>query len=231
MPTYHGQIGQDYLLDEAVFRGMRDGTFIDIGANDGVFYSNSVMFERDRGWSGVCVEPNPAVFPKLIAQRGCPCVNAAVGAERGVLPFEQVVGYGQMLSGLKGKASRAHDGRIQHAVEERGSVVKTIDVDVITFPDIIRQHDIKNVDLLTVDTEGNEPEILATIAEADVMVHVIDVECNDDSDVPILTDVLGDQFKLIARHRFDAFFINRESPFFGRRRRLKKLIASEGRSL
>jgi len=35
------------------------GYFVDIGAHDGITNSNSYIFEKYFGWSGICVEPNP----------------------------------------------------------------------------------------------------------------------------------------------------------------------------
>lgn len=41
------------------------GSFLDIGAYDGRSASNTYML-AERGWSGVCVEPSPVAFCKLI---------------------------------------------------------------------------------------------------------------------------------------------------------------------
>ena len=51
-------------------RASRHGTFVDLGCYDGVTYSNTWYFETKLGWSGVCVEPNPAVFPRIASQAG-----------------------------------------------------------------------------------------------------------------------------------------------------------------
>ena len=37
----------------------RDGFYIEAGANDGLNQSNTVFFERHRGWTGLLVEPLP----------------------------------------------------------------------------------------------------------------------------------------------------------------------------
>lgn len=56
------------------------GTFVEIGANDGLHMSNSFFFERQLGWRGMCVEASPATFRKLEANRpDCINVNALVG--------------------------------------------------------------------------------------------------------------------------------------------------------
>jgi FkbM family methyltransferase len=58
--------------------GVDKGRFVEIGALDGITYSNTYLLEK-RGWEGVCIEPVPQSFDKLRANRKCHCVNAAVG--------------------------------------------------------------------------------------------------------------------------------------------------------
>ena len=44
----------------------RQRTFVELGANDGVTFSNSYLLERCHGWRGVCIEPTPSAFAKLL---------------------------------------------------------------------------------------------------------------------------------------------------------------------
>src|SRR5262249_56743026 len=55
------QLGQDIFVYNTFFRERRTkGYFVDIGAYDGVTFSNSLFFERHLGWQGVCIEPLPS---------------------------------------------------------------------------------------------------------------------------------------------------------------------------
>jgi FkbM family methyltransferase len=53
------------LLVETIFAGVlkrhRAGTYLDIGAAHPIQYSNTFHF-YERGWSGLCVEPNPEFY-------------------------------------------------------------------------------------------------------------------------------------------------------------------------
>lgn len=42
----------DLKMDE-IFKGKRDGFFIELGAYDGLTQSNTAFFEFSRGWRGV----------------------------------------------------------------------------------------------------------------------------------------------------------------------------------
>ena len=91
-PGYYSQNGQDVFLDESVFRGQEKGVFIDIGANDGVSLSNSYFFENDRGWTGVCVEPQPDKFESLQKARTSLCIQGCVTDTAGTAEFLAVSG-------------------------------------------------------------------------------------------------------------------------------------------
>jgi FkbM family methyltransferase len=45
------------------------GTALDVGANDGIFLSNTLTLEREYGWDVLCIEANPLYGPDLWANR------------------------------------------------------------------------------------------------------------------------------------------------------------------
>lgn len=69
----------------------RVGRFLDIGAHDGVKHSNTRELAR-RGWSGVCVEPNPNSFVHLMenyeGNHRVRLLNAAVALASGLVRFQ-----------------------------------------------------------------------------------------------------------------------------------------------
>jgi len=63
----YGALGleQDAFLDQFLFKGgVKNGFFVEAGADDFVSNSNSLMFERAHGWTGLLVEPHPLIFAK-----------------------------------------------------------------------------------------------------------------------------------------------------------------------
>lgn len=46
-----------------------NGFFVELGANNGVIQSNTLYFERFRGWKGVLIEPIPHNYLKCIKNR------------------------------------------------------------------------------------------------------------------------------------------------------------------
>src|SRR5262245_58358110 len=118
MTTYYSQVDQDRILNELVFCGMRNGVFVDIGAHDGISFSHTLVFERELGRTGICIEPNPDVFTQLKDNRSAICLGIAIANEAGKLPFIKVEGYAQMLSGLSQSMDSRHTERIKRETEE-----------------------------------------------------------------------------------------------------------------
>lgn len=60
------------------------GVFVDVGAMDGVTHSNTKALEEAYEWHGVCIEPSPPNYDKLVQVRPqCRNFNAAVCQEAG----------------------------------------------------------------------------------------------------------------------------------------------------
>jgi len=99
------------------FKGLKDGYFIDIGAYDGITISNTYALEKI-GWKGICVEPVPEIYERLIKNRTCECINAAIYNEDGkTLDFIQTKG------GRSGFIGNMNDRMIK-AAESEGIVGK-----------------------------------------------------------------------------------------------------------
>ena len=73
-------MGQDPLI----FHGRRGGVFVDIGAFDGAEFSNPWYWEQELAWNGLCVEPNPTVFARVIQNRKCTWVSSETRSIAGV---------------------------------------------------------------------------------------------------------------------------------------------------
>jgi hypothetical protein len=54
---YYSQDKQDKFLEENIFKGYKNGIFIDVGAHDGVNLNNTLYFESNNNWSGINIEP------------------------------------------------------------------------------------------------------------------------------------------------------------------------------
>ena len=208
---YSSQLGQDQLIDQHVFAGMTGGVVVDVGAHDGVTFSNSVFFEKQRGWTSVCVEPNPRVFAELQQSRpNATCLQYAVGAIAGIAAFTAITGYGEMLSGLTGKLGARHSERIERDISRHGGSKETISVEIRRLDAILREAAIRKVDLLTIDVEGGELSVLDSLSLAEFDVGAVVVENNYGTSA-IGRRMTKQGYQLFARIGWDEVYVPR--PF------------------
>ena len=64
--TYFSQDKQDVFVDYYC-KNMTNGTFFEAGTADGVTFSNSMFFERERHWTGVLIEAKTELYTSLVA--------------------------------------------------------------------------------------------------------------------------------------------------------------------
>jgi FkbM family methyltransferase len=212
---YRGQFGQDAFLDRLVFHGFRDGYFVDVGAHDGESGSNSVFFERARGWRGLCIEPNLAVFAQLRRARTAECIRCCIAAKSGEVAFLQVTGPSEMLSGMAATYDEEHRRHLEAEAAADGSTYRTVTVPALPLAPLLEERRIVAIHFLGIDTEGGEIEILRSLDFARVFVHAIAVEENyRDDGIAALLGAVG--FVPLLRLAVDTIYLNRRSPFFTR---------------
>jgi len=176
--NYYSQDGQDKYLDEKVFRKKTNGFFIEVGANDGVRFSNTYFLEKYRGWSGICVEPHPSAFEKLKQNRKAELVNACIADEDKEGEFMKIEGYGEMYSGLISKYDEKHVKRIDRDLKAYGGSKESIRVPCIRLDTLITQRKLSHIDYISIDTEGGELDIVETANLGAHDISVISVENN-----------------------------------------------------
>ena len=62
-----GQVGQAAEVAK-LFKGKKNGFFIEAGAFDGQVFSNTLLLEMNYNWTGLLIEPNPKAFQELLAK-------------------------------------------------------------------------------------------------------------------------------------------------------------------
>ena len=62
---YYSQCQEDIFLNENIFKNKKNGVYIELGALDGVLYSNTKFYEDSINWKGILIEPHPEKFKLL----------------------------------------------------------------------------------------------------------------------------------------------------------------------
>jgi FkbM family methyltransferase len=202
---YHGNQELDRKLEKYVdFDG---GFFLEIGGWDGVTFSNSLYFERVRGWRGVLIEPSPSEFLKCRANR--PDARVFCYA---CVPFDYTERFVPMIycasmtvSNVDGIAfdPRAHveDGRKflgkDEELYEFGAVAKPLST-------VLDEHGVaEKIDLLILDVEGYELAVLRGLDFTRHAPRYICVEAWDLEQITSWLDANGYDFvEQLTKHDF-----------------------------
>jgi len=207
---FHSQYQQDKVIYETFFRNKKDGIFLEIGADDGVDKSNSLFFERSLGWWGMCIEPRPNAFKKLIKNRSCVCENVALSNTKGTGEFLSIHGWGKGLSGLTQNYDQRHKIRIKNELlsqQGQDSSTEIIQVRVVKLSELLEKHGFTEIDYCSLDTEGSEFDILRSIDFDNFRFNVMSIE-NNYADNQIREFLINKGFKFCGRIVVDDIFIN-----------------------
>jgi FkbM family methyltransferase len=166
----HSQLFQD-LLALYLLREKSNGYFVEFGAADGIFLSNTYLLEKNFNWTGIVCEPAKSWESSLRGNRSSiidyRCVFHASGLK---LPFLDVDN--NELSTLQ-----SYSQSDLHA-SNRTSGDQYL-VETISLEDLLDQHDAPNViDYISIDTEGSEFDILKAFNFKKYQFRIITVEHN-----------------------------------------------------
>lgn len=157
------ETGQDFFaLTANKFK--TKGTFLEFGAYDGVNFSNTYLLEKRFGWTGVLIDPVPSHFESIKLNRKCKCIHAAVTAE-----YESFV-----------NISESPASNLSKIADKKGHFNKIHKVPAFTLTEILDEFfQAKKLDFLSIDTEGNDLEILQSINLNNYVINAICVEHNN----------------------------------------------------
>jgi FkbM family methyltransferase len=122
-----------------------NGFYIDLGSADGTINSNTKILDN-MGWSGICVEPNP-VYLDSYKDRTCKLIQKAVNKIDGSVYFD-----------YNGEA-----GKITTKDHERVKVVSGISLETL-----VKENNVTQIDLLSIDLEGSEYDVLKPYFKTDL---------------------------------------------------------------
>jgi FkbM family methyltransferase len=134
---YHGQHLEDKWIDENLILPEK-GTFLDVGACYSIWLSNTYFFEKEKEWNGLIIEPDPIYFADNKAVRTCIMENVAIHPNEGEMNFKPM----------------------SNLTEEEDE--NTIKVQCKRLDTLLDKHNIKEIDLISIDIEGYEKEAWST---------------------------------------------------------------------
>ena len=167
---YYSQIGQDEYFIKNVSKGKRNGVYLDIGANDGKFGSNTAALEFEFNWKGICIEANPKLISALKSNRpNSTIVHKAVWKQPGTVKIEVPLHFKKdippdqlgRITGIDDLDQR----NARYFKRQFDAGTETFDVQADTVTNIVKETLglPSTIDYMSLDTEGAEMEALESI--------------------------------------------------------------------
>jgi FkbM family methyltransferase len=160
---FYSQSGEDKVLYEK-YLNYENGFFIELGAMDGLMYSNSLFFEKNLKWKGVLIEPTNQYDRLIINRPNCHNFNFAITKDEGVVNF---LGNGA-VGGVVETMPEGH--RIGNKIGNNIYQVKSSPISKV-----IKDLNIERVDLFSIDVEGGELQVLETF-DWEIPVYIVLIE-------------------------------------------------------
>jgi FkbM family methyltransferase len=138
------------------------GFFVEAGANDGYVQSNTYYLEKFKSWKGILIEPIPELYELCVTERPQAKVFNCALVPEGHLERTVHMTYAGLMSLVAGaqgssEADRAH--------VEAGTMLGwdrnyEVDVTARTLTEVLDEAGPTEIDLLSLDVEGYEPDVL-----------------------------------------------------------------------
>jgi len=164
------EYGQSTFVDK-LLSGRRGGFFVECGAADGEYSSNSLFFELQRNWTGLLIEASPNLHRELLDKnRRAYVLSACLSIERRPARY-------RLRWRRDGAISSIVDLKRQTHLPFVGNNSDS-DLEVNCFPlnSVMAALGVSHVDYLSLDVEGAELQILRTVDWTRLRIDVITVE-------------------------------------------------------
>ena len=149
MPFY-SQYSEDSLL--FVIFPHQNGLCVEVGANDGITFSNTKYFE-EIGWTCILVEPAPELCRKIRQSRTGHLFECAASSSVGELVLHIADGH-DLFSSLEAQSTMADElGKLD-------AVIRSVTVKVRPLDDMLAEAGAQAVDFISIDVEGHEMSVL-----------------------------------------------------------------------
>jgi FkbM family methyltransferase len=178
---YYGQNKEDEVIHQLItskYGNQFKGSFLDLGANDGITLSNSRFF-IENGWNGILVEAGKLPYQKLMTTilPNTIAINCAIGNQNGLLSFYEST---NLLN--------ADDiGLVSSLVEDetqrwKKAGVRFVEykVECFTWDSFRDKFHLKsqNYDIISIDIEGMDYDVLIQMNLEELECKVLCIEFN-----------------------------------------------------
>ena len=173
-----GQIGQALEVIE-YFKMKPNGMFVEAGAWDGEYLSNTLYLEAKYNWTGLLVEPNSGAFKKLVTRnRKAFSVHSCLS----VTPHPDIVEFdsADVFGGINKELENVDNKnlvRMRDSIPENMRTTETVECYPL-YSLLLAIGRADRVDFFSLDIEGAELAVLRAIPWTKVNIELVMIEVN-----------------------------------------------------
>ena len=170
MSKFYSQQGEDRIIFEEIYNQNPPicGNYIELGAMDGITYSNTKFFADTYNWNGVLIEPVPNLYQHLIRNRpNDECYNFAITQEDGEVEFLGNFATSARTDIMTPGFKAAWHGGNNNTYRVKSTPISKL-VPFEKYP---------KIDFFSLDVEGGELDVLESF-DWRIDVHLILIEIN-----------------------------------------------------
>ena len=163
------QFYEEIKAIETYFQGVTGGTFLEMGALDGVLYSNTMVLEGVLGWKGILIEGSPKSYAQLRTNRPNQItINSVICENQSMVHYLE--GTRPCCRGIIEFMSPSKQAKLM-ALTKR---VKPVPCSPLR--NIFKILDVEHINMFFLDVEGAELSVLQTIDFRKVSFDVLCIE-------------------------------------------------------
>ncbi len=179
-----------------------NGYFIEAGANDGFFQSNTYYLEKSLKWRGVLVEPIPELYRRCVIERPASSVFNCALVDHDFKESSIEIHYFNAMSYVDGAFSNkeAENSHRQAALScSRRKKSYSVKVQARTLTQVLEEAEApSDPDLLVLDVEGFEANVLEGLDFTRFRPKYVLVETNNEDAVSRIMEKCYDRLEKIS---------------------------------
>jgi len=186
---FYSQCNEDKIIYEKYIKDIHidNPIYLEMGAMDGLYTSNTLFFEKELNWTGILIEPHPINFSNLLVNRpNNKLFNCLVSNNSDEIEY---IYYDIInLSGISGVKNTLTKNNIDIFYTKNNPWISsmidnnqyTIMMKPRTLTDIIHESKVSKIDFFSLDVEGHELNVIKSF-DWSIPVNIFLIENNTDT--------------------------------------------------
>ena len=203
---FYSQCGEDKIMYEKYIKNLNieNPIYLEMGAMDGIKFSNTLFLEKELKWTGILIEPHPINYKKLCINRpNNKLFNNVIGNDTHDVEFTYFET--ECLSGISGVKHTLTENNIKTFYTKNNQWISNmIDNDLKVelvkpqkLSEIIKLSEYDKIDFFSLDVEGHELSVLESY-DWSIPINMFLIENNQDT-IKINEILTNKNYKIIEQ--------------------------------